>query len=281
MGQMIRLTLILLILAMWVTGCHLENGAAQSGGTYSMESVEEVTDPLSVIAIFAHPDDETWISGTLAKLADHGVKVFPVYATSGDAGSDRSGLEASGSELALIREQEAIAASQILGLQSPMFLRFPDGKLNQYRQEVVKQLNAILEQKKPLAILTFAEGGITGNNDHRAISTLTTESFSLNLVYFAISNTRANQLSNTASEFGIDYLVEEPVENGAISLRVDVSGYADKRAKAMAEYSTQFPIEMINAFGKYVETVSIEELIIVKNNSVINALLCYLESEKC
>lgn len=281
MGQMIRLTLILLILAIWVTGCHLGNGAVQSGGTYSMESVEGGTDPLSVIAIFAHPDDETWISGTLAKLSDHGVKVFPVYATSGDAGSDHSGRNLSGKTLAAVREREAIEAGRVLGLMPPIFLRLPDGKLKLYQEKLRSKLSGIIRRPEPVVLMTFVDGGITGNNDHRAISTLTTESFPLNLVYFAISNTRANQLANTASEFGIDYLVEEPVENGAISLRVDVSGYADKRAKAMAEYSTQFPIEMISAFGKYVETVSIEELIIVKNNSVINALLCYLKSEKC
>ncbi len=246
-----------------------------------MEPVEEMAGALSVVAIFAHPDDETWISGTLAKLSDHGVKVFPVYATSGDAGSDHSGQNLSGKALAAAREREAVEASRVLGLMPPIFLRLPDGKLKLYQEKLRNMLSGIIRQLEPSVLMTFVEGGITGNNDHRAISGLVTESFSLNLIYFAISKTKANQLSTTANEFGIDYLVEKPIENGAISLRVDVSDYADKRVKAMAEYTTQFPVKVMNAFGKYVETVSIEELVIVKNNSVINVLLCYLESDKC
>lgn len=267
MGQMIRLTLMLLILAMWVTGCHLENGAAQSGGTYSMESVEEVTDPLSVIAIFAHPDDETWISGTLAKLADHRVKVFPVYATSGDAGSDRSGLETSGSELALIREQEAIAASQILGLQSPMFLRFPDGKLNQYPQEVVKQLNAILEQKKPLAILTFAEGGITGNGDHKTLNRLVSAQSYPIAGYFGVSHSRAEALAISANKFGIDYKLAMPVSDASVTIRVDVSSFTTQRVEAMASHKTQFSPVLITAFTDFTDSEPLEELISVNEES--------------
>ncbi len=266
MGQRVRLTLILLILAISVTGCHLKNGRSQSGGAYNMESVEEVADPLSVIAIFAHPDDETWISGTLAKLADHGVKVFPVYATSGDAGSDHSGQGLSGSELALIREQEAIAASQILGLESPVFLRLPDGKLNQYRQEVIKQLNSILEREKPTAIFTFAEGGITDNRDHKTMNRLVSAHFNQFAGYFGISDSRAKGLAISANKFGFDYNLAMPIEDANVTIRVDVSSYKAKRVKAMASHKTQFPSIMIKAYADYAESVPVEEIITVNGD---------------
>ncbi|WP_223295932.1 PIG-L deacetylase family protein [Shewanella sediminis] len=232
-----------------------------------MEPVEEMAGDLSVVVIFAHPDDETWISGTLAKLSDHGVKVFPVYATSGDAGSDHSGQGLSGSELALIREQEAIAASQILGLQSPIFLRLPDGKLNKYSEEIIKQLNSILEQEKPTAILTFVEGGITDNRDHKTLNRLVSAHFNRLAGYFGVSYYRAESLAKSANKFGFDYKVAMPIEDAGVTIRVDVSSYKTKRVKAMASHKTQFPSIMIKAYTDYAESVPLEEIITINGGS--------------
>lgn len=67
----------------------------------SITKKPDSADPLkTVLVVFAHPDDETWISGTLAKLASSGLKVIPLYVTSGDAGSDYSGANLSGLALA-------------------------------------------------------------------------------------------------------------------------------------------------------------------------------------
>jgi len=225
--------------------------------------VEVEAAPLSVIAIFAHPDDETWISGTLAKLADHGVRVFPVYATSGDAGNDHSGKGLSGSELALIREKEAVTASQILDLQSPIFLRFPDGKLHQYRQEAIKQLKGIIEREEPFAMLTFAEGGITDNRDHKTLNRLVSAYFNQLASYFGVSHSRAKDLSISAKKFGFDYRVAVPVEDAAVTIRVDVSSYKVKRVRAMASHKTQFPPAMIKAYADYSGSASMEEIICV------------------
>jgi len=263
MGKWRCLTLILLTLLLSVTGCQIESGITSDGGRHSMEPIEETAAQPSVIAIFAHPDDETWISGTLAKLASHGVKVLPVYATSGDAGKDHSGQGLSGSELALIREQEAIAASQILGLQSPVFLRFPDGKLHQYHQEAIKQLDGILEREEPFAMLTFAEGGITDNRDHKTLNRLVSAHFNQLASYFGVSHSRAKDLSISANKFGFDYNLIMPIEDAAVTIRVDVSSYTDQRVRAMASHKTQFPPAMIKAYADHAESVPLEEIITV------------------
>lgn len=261
MGEGRCLTLILLILAISVTGCHLGNGRAQSGGSHSMEPTETVTAQPAVIALFAHPDDEIWISGTLAKLTAHGVGVFPVYATSGEAGSDHSGQGLSGTELAGIREQEAIAASHILGLEPPLFLRLPDGELNQFSQELITQLKSLVESEKPLAILTFTEGGITDNRDHKTLNSLASAHFYPLVGYFGVSHSRAKSLAISAAKFGLDYKVAMPMEDTAVTIRVDVSQYKSMRVEAMASHRTQFSPIMIEAFADYVESVSLEELI--------------------
>lgn len=267
MGKWRCLTLILLTLLLIVTGCQIESGITSDGGRHSMKLIGGTAAQPSVIAIFAHPDDESWISGTLAKLASHGVKVLPVYATSGDAGRDHSGQGLSGAELAGVREQEAIAASQILGLESPLFLRFPDGKLNQSSQEIIKKLKSLVEREKPTAIFTFVVGGITDNRDHKTLNRLVSTHFNQLAGYFSVSHSRAEAMAISANKFGIDYKVAVPVEDSAVTIRVDVSSFATQRVEAMASHKTQFSPVLITAFSDFTDSEPLEELISANEES--------------
>jgi LmbE family N-acetylglucosaminyl deacetylase len=77
----------------------------------------------------AHPDDETLISGSLAKPVDRGYDVIIIFVTSGDDGHDVSGQNLSGLQLAEIREQEADKSLQAIDkLHPPVF----PGKMAQY-----------------------------------------------------------------------------------------------------------------------------------------------------
>src|SRR4030095_8461995 len=79
--------------------------------------------PLRLMAILAHPDDESLgIGGTLAKYASEGVEVFLVTATRGDAGRFHGHRpddprHPGPSELARIREGELRAAAAALGVR--------------------------------------------------------------------------------------------------------------------------------------------------------------------
>ncbi|MPY26152.1 PIG-L family deacetylase [Shewanella sp. YLB-07] len=244
----------------------------------SCQSTQEINgmDTPSVIILLAHPDDETWVSGTLAKLADCGVRVFPVYATSGDAGSDHSGQGLSGADLARVREQEAIAASSILGLEPPIFLRFPDGKLTNFHHQLIATFEFIVTQIDPIAVMSFIRGGITDNRDHKTVNRLITGEFNENSIYFALSDTRADILSRSAEKFGLDYRVTVPVDDSEISILVDVSPYARQRISAMSIYTTQFPPTMISAFSAFVERSTVEELVIVDGVELPHQLLYLL-----
>ena len=123
----------------------------------------------NVLAVFAHPDDETWISGTLSKLAYQGLKVTPVYVTSGDAGNDYTGANLTGKSLAESREAEAIKATSALGISTPVFLRYPDGKVDQYYAEIEDNLISIRDDLEPIAVVTFGQDGITGHIDHISV----------------------------------------------------------------------------------------------------------------
>lgn len=79
-----------------------------------------------VLVIAAHPDDiESWCAGTLARAAESGARVVLVLVTSGDAGSAEPG--ATRTSVGARRQAEARAAAQCLDIAEVVFLRHPDG----------------------------------------------------------------------------------------------------------------------------------------------------------
>lgn len=83
---------------------------------------------MRLLAIFAHPDDESFFcAGTLAKYAALGHEVYLICATRGEQGRIRHpALDASlypkGEALGKLREKELEAACTTLGLRPPIFL---------------------------------------------------------------------------------------------------------------------------------------------------------------
>ena len=91
--------------------------------------------------IFAHPDDETGCSGTIASWIKEGTKVLFVICTNGDKGTENP--ERTTQEMARIREQEMRDAAKSLGVQEIVFLGYPDGELEDtryFRGQIVRQV---------------------------------------------------------------------------------------------------------------------------------------------
>ena len=99
-----------------------------AGPAAAQTQTEARTAKPTILAIFAHPDDELVVAPALADAAGDGLRVKVVYATRGDAGPGVSDFE-KGAELAAAREQEARCASGALGLDDPIFLDYGDGTL--------------------------------------------------------------------------------------------------------------------------------------------------------
>ena len=231
----------------------------------------------NVLAVFAHPDDETWISGTLSQLAYRGLKVTPVYVTSGDAGKDYSGANLTGEALAKSRETEAIKATTALGLSTPIFLRYPDGKISRYHSEISEQLTSIIDKLKPIAVVTFGKDGITGHMDHISVGEIAQVISPTNIVYFAVSQSRAELFTEYASKHGIPFNIPKPVVDADITHRIDVSLTSKNRINAQAAYETQFPTVMIQAFADFVNDVPTEELVIPQSSIELDEFLKLLE----
>jgi LmbE family N-acetylglucosaminyl deacetylase len=150
-----------------------------------------MTDKLKLMAVLAHPDDESLgFGGILAKYAAEGIETSLVTATRGERGwfgdeREYPGLEALGKT----REAELRAAAEVLAIRSVDFLGYLDGELDQaHPAEVVAKIVGHLRLVKPDVVVTFGPDGSYGHPDHIAISQCTTaaivEAASLDSLYY-------------------------------------------------------------------------------------------------
>ncbi len=85
-------------------------------------------DQRTALVIAAHPDDiESWCAGAVATLVRQGWRAVYVLCTSGEKGT--SDPEEAPERVAAQRESEQREACQRVGAEEPVFLRLPDGGL--------------------------------------------------------------------------------------------------------------------------------------------------------
>ena len=114
----------------------------------------ETSDSLDrVMVIAAHPDDpEFGCAGTVVKWAQAGRAITYVLLTSGDKGSHDPDLRPG--RLARIREEEQRAAARDLGVSQLIFLRYPDGLLEN-TLELRRQISSVIRQHRPHIVMTI------------------------------------------------------------------------------------------------------------------------------
>jgi len=133
--------------------------------------------PLKLMAVLAHPDDESLgIGGTLAKYAGEGVETYLVTATRGERGRfGESGEKPPPDVVGRVREAELREAARVLGVREVRFLDYYDGDLDQVNvSEAVARIADHLRRVKPHVVITFGPEGAYGHPDHIAISQLAT-----------------------------------------------------------------------------------------------------------
>ncbi len=113
--------------------------------------------PLSTkdLYIFAHPDDETFIAGSMAMALKSGIEVHGLWMTSGDyfGGGER-------------RRVEHAKAMEILGLEgsNTEICDYPDLGLMYNLEGCIKKISRVIEEIKPHRVFTTAYEG--GHPDH-------------------------------------------------------------------------------------------------------------------
>lgn len=142
-----------------------------------------------ILVIVAHPDDETEVTGYLARaIFDEHKRVAVIFGTRGDGGGDATGQEQAAA-LGAEREIEARRAVGVFGISDVWFLGGPDTP----GQDVLRSLEtwnhgSALDQSvrlvrltRPEVIMTWLPDYVAGENhgDHQAAGVIATEAFDM------------------------------------------------------------------------------------------------------
>lgn len=129
-----------------------------------------------VVAVGAHPDDETaFAGGTLARYAAEGDEVTLVSATRGEGGESGDPPLCSFEDLGAVREGELRCAARALGAKDVAFLGFvdprievgqPGRRIDATLDEYAAAIRAVLERIQPDVVLTHGSNGEYGHPQH-------------------------------------------------------------------------------------------------------------------
>ncbi|GAB2649407.1 PIG-L deacetylase family protein [Prescottella soli] len=138
-------------------------GVVRVGANSGESLLREVASRGSVLAVVAHPDDESFgLGAVLAALAASGSDVRVLCLTRGEASTLGAGVD-----LAQVRRAELATAAQRLGAGGVELRDFPDGGLHEVDPAM---LDAVVLDTLGAAstLVVFESGGVTGHPDHRA-----------------------------------------------------------------------------------------------------------------
>ncbi|WP_460800101.1 PIG-L family deacetylase [Nocardioides pacificus] len=118
----------------------------------------------SVLAVVAHPDDESFaLGGLLAAFAEAGAEVSVLCLTRGEA----STLHGVVGDLTELRTQELAAAAAALGLHNVTLMGYPDGRLPEIDlDELAADVVTTARDVAADGLLGFDLTGVTGHPDH-------------------------------------------------------------------------------------------------------------------
>jgi LmbE family N-acetylglucosaminyl deacetylase len=234
--------------------------------TPTPHSDDHPANPLKLMAILAHPDDESMgMGGTLARYAAEGVSTHLVTATRGEKGWFGLPAENPGPYgMGAIRQAELLNAAHMLKLHSVDFLNLIDGELAQANiHEATAHIVSLVRSIRPQVVVTFGPEGDYGHPDHIAISQLTAGALvcaadpmypgetrpahRVNKLYFMVNSPQMTGLltEQFGDEIGIDVdgIHRGPVAwpEWAITTRLDVGEHWRTARKAILCHRSQLP----------------------------------------
>jgi LmbE family N-acetylglucosaminyl deacetylase len=125
----------------------------------------------TILGVWAHPDDEAYLSaGLMAAATARGQRVTVVHATLGEHGTDDPDAWPP-ARLAPVRRDELTRSLRTLGVPPSHLLGHIDGTCADVDPLLAtEQLVQVIESAQPDTIVTFGPDGMTGHPDHRAVS---------------------------------------------------------------------------------------------------------------
>jgi LmbE family N-acetylglucosaminyl deacetylase len=199
----------------------------------------------TVLGVWAHPDDEAYLSGGLMALAaGFGQRVVCVTATRGELGTPDP-VTWPPDRLAAERTTELARCLAVLGVTEHHWLGYRDGECAAVPMpDAVGQLCDLIDGVRPDTVLTFGPDGITGHPDHQTVSAWTTAAFDraapqgTRLLYSAVPEWRVPRWKALDDSLGV-YLTGYPVTTPAACLAVELELPADVLARKVRALSAQ------------------------------------------
>jgi LmbE family N-acetylglucosaminyl deacetylase len=131
----------------------------------------------TVLGVWAHPDDEAYLSaGLMAEARASGQRVVVATATHGELGASGPYRWSPG-RLAAARRHELAASLAAVGVTEHRWLGFRDGECQDRTPDGTAEVVRLIEEVSPDTILTFGPEGMTGHPDHQAVSRWTTDAW--------------------------------------------------------------------------------------------------------
>ena len=138
--------------------------------------------------VVAHPDDETFGTGSVIAHAAHsGARVVVCCATRGELGEDVSGTTSSPAELAQVREGELRPAAATLGADEVVLLDFadsgmtgdvpPNGLVAHDVDTVAAAVAEVITRVQPDVVVTLSPHPRDDHRDHKHIGAATAVAF--------------------------------------------------------------------------------------------------------
>ncbi|WP_410511944.1 PIG-L family deacetylase [Paenibacillus sp. BR2-3] len=206
-----------------------------------------------LLAVFAHPDDETFIcGGTLAKYSSEGVDITLVSATRGEMGRRMGNPPFLNREtIPAVREMELRRACDSLGIRHLIFLDIRD-KTVEFTDEALltDRIAALISEVEPDVVLTFHER-LGGHPDHCAIGKVTTAAFERTECRGSLYFITFGDMMEQPERYGFTHqdVVKIDVHD---HLEAKLSAFRDHRCQTeMDEWVWKEDQEALARFGRY------------------------------
>ena len=229
--------------------------------------------PLTLMAVHAHPDDESSSTGgVLALSSDEGIRTVLVTCTNGELGDgpnhvkpDEEGHDEK--EVAKVRLGELERAVEILGVQHLELLGYQDSGMPDWRHrhrdhsfcnvpmdESVGRLAELFERYRPDVVITYDDNGGYNHPDHlqaHRIAVAATERTGIpsKLYFIARRWSSMQKLRERMAELGIEMggppspdperLKRMQENEKRITTAVDISVVAARKRDALAAHASQ------------------------------------------
>ena len=220
---------------------------------------------LTVLSIFAHPDDEAFGSGgTLAGLVRKGHKLTIVCATNGDVGEISDPALATPENLWEVRQEELRRAMAVTGITDVRFLGYRDSGMqgtpdnenlsSLFQAEpgtVEEQISALMNELSPDIVFTHDPTGGYGHPDHVTVYQRTTSVIESmtgkrpHLYYVCFPRRNFQKLWQGMIESGItppfakEALDDIGSPDDYVTTVKDVSAYVDTKMESVRCHQTQ------------------------------------------